>query len=360
MPRAFPPAVPPPCIPPPFEKGGSGGISKPTGVEPSAHPGNERFQEPAANGHATILELRGLTKDFHHNWTMRRFRVLDGLDLAVQRGEILGLLGPNGAGKTTTFKCLLGLLRPSAGAVLFDSRPLGVSERSAIGFLPEQPYFYDYLTVTEMLALYASLYGLRGRAARARVDAVIEQVQLGHKRRAALRSLSKGTLQRVGIAQAILNHPQLLILDEPMSGLDPIGRHAMRELVRGLHAAGTTVIFSSHILPDAEALCDRAAILVGGRLREVVDLHRAAGAALYQLTVRGVGAETLRQLERLAGAAPTESGEGWRVRLSNPTLVSPALDLVRGADGTIESLVPVHASLEERFLAHAGHAPKLD
>ncbi|MEO8601839.1 MAG: ABC transporter ATP-binding protein [bacterium] len=313
-----------------------------------------------AGAGAAILELRGLTKDFKHNWTMRRFRALDGLTLAVERGEILGLLGPNGAGKTTTFKCLLGLLRPSAGAVLFDGRPLGVAERAAIGFLPEAPYFYDYLTVTEMLALYASLYGLHGRAARARVDAVIDLVQLGHKRRNALRSLSKGTLQRVGIAQAILNEPELLILDEPMSGLDPIGRHAMRELVRTLHAAGTTVIFSSHILPDAEALCDRAAILVGGQLREIVDLRGEAAAALYQLTVRKVDAETLHQLEGLAGGPPTQSGEGWRVRLSNSAFVGPALDLVRGAGGTVESLVQVHASLEERFLAHVGHAPKLD
>jgi len=307
-----------------------------------------------------LLELRGLTKDFRHNWTMRLFRALDSLTLSVERGEILGLLGPNGAGKTTTFKCLLGLLRPSAGTVWFDGQPLGVAQRAAVGFLPEQPYFYDYLTVTEMLALYASLYGLRGRDARARVDAVIEQVQLGHKRRNALRSLSKGTLQRVGIAQAILNRPELLILDEPMSGLDPIGRHAMRELVRTLHGEGTTIIFSSHILPDAEALCDRAAILVGGRLREVIDLRGAAAAAVYQLTVRAVSEDTLRRLSELASGDAVQSGEGWRVRLNNSAFVGPAIDLVRAAGGVVESLLPVHASLEERFLAHVGHAPKLD
>ncbi|HSP99262.1 MAG TPA: ABC transporter ATP-binding protein, partial [Candidatus Dormibacteraeota bacterium] len=163
-------------------------------------------------GAEALLELRGLTKDYRHNWTMRRLRVLHALDLTVRRGEILGLIGPNGAGKTTTFKCLLGLLRPTAGQVRFEGQPLDVRQRAAIGFLPEQPYFYDYLTVKETLSLYAHLYGQHGAAARTRVAEVIELVQLAHKRQAPLRTLSKGTLQRVGIAQAILNHPRLLIL----------------------------------------------------------------------------------------------------------------------------------------------------
>jgi ABC-2 type transport system ATP-binding protein len=303
-----------------------------------------------------ILEIRSLTKHFRHNWTMRRFVALDGLDVQVRQGEIYGIIGPNGAGKTTTFKVILGLLRPTAGAVLFRGEPLTTAARAAIGFLPEQPYFYDYLTVQEMLTMYGQLYGLRAAALRRRVADVIERVQLGHKRRAALRSLSKGTLQRVGIAQAILNTPALLILDEPMSGLDPTGRHAMRELVRTLHAAGTTVIFSSHILPDAEALCDRVGILTRGRLREVIEVHAgSARAPLYQLTVSSVRAETLAALAQLAGGAPTQNGTGWRVRLTGSAAIGPALDVVRAAAGTVESLVPVHASLEERFLAHVGH-----
>ena len=320
----------------------------------------EQWTRPRADvGAEPLLELCGLSKDYRHNWTMRRLRVLHELDLVVRRGEILGLIGPNGAGKTTTFKCLLGLLRPSAGRVLFEGQPLGVRARAAIGFLPEQPYFYDYLTVQETLSLYAHLYGQHGRAARARVAEVIEQVQLAPKRRAPLRTLSKGTMQRVGIAQAILNRPRLLILDEPMSGLDPIGRHAMRELVRALHAAGTTIIFSSHILPDAEALCDRVAILAGGRLREIVDVG-TAGAAVYQLVVGPLPADTLASLERLGGGAPVAAGGGWRLRLPGSTAVGPALDLVRAAGGTVESLVPAHPSLEERFLAHIGSATPLE
>jgi ABC-2 type transport system ATP-binding protein len=309
---------------------------------------------------AALLEIRALTKHFRHNWTMRRLLALDSLDLSVQHGEIFGLIGPNGAGKTTTFKVVLGLLHASRGTVLFRGEPLTTAARAAIGFLPEQPYFYDYLTVEEMLTLYGQLYGLHGGGLRQRVAAIIEQVQLGHKRRAALRSLSKGTLQRVGIAQAILSDPELLILDEPMSGLDPIGRHAMRELIRARHAAGTTVIFSSHILPDAEALCDRVAILTGGTLREVISLRGTDSAPVYQLTVSGVSAETLGAIERVTGSAPARNGSGWRVRLPGAPAVGTALDLVRAAAGTVESLVPMHPSLEERFLAHVGHAPTLD
>lgn len=307
-----------------------------------------------------ILEIRSLTKYFRHNWTMRRFVALDGLDLAVPEGEIFGLIGPNGAGKTTTFKVVLGLLRSNSGEVHFLGRPLSTADRAGIGFLPEQPYFYDYLTVQETLTMYGHLYGLHGGALSRRVAEIIEQVQLGHKRRASLRSLSKGTLQRVGIAQAILNRPQLLILDEPMSGLDPVGRHAMRELIRTLHGAGTTVIFSSHILPDAEVLCDRVAILTQGKLREVIDLRAVESGRIYQLTVNGVDTGTLTALERLAGCAPTQNGTGWRVRLPGSSAVGPALDLVRSTAGSVESLVPVHPSLEERFLYHAGHARSID
>jgi ABC-2 type transport system ATP-binding protein len=307
-----------------------------------------------------LLEIRSLTKQFVHPWTMRRLVALEGLELAVRPGEIFGLIGPNGAGKTTTLKVVLGLLRATTGNVLFRGEPLTTAARAAIGFLPEQPYFYDYLTVREMLTMYGQLYGLHGSPLARRVADVIDQVGLGPKRRAALRSLSKGTLQRVGIAQAILNEPQLLILDEPMSGLDPAGRHAMRELIRSRHAAGTTIIFSSHILPDAEALCDRVAILTQGRLRELIDLRGPDRAPVYQLTVTGVDAETLEGLARLAGAAPTQNGTGWRVRLPGSSTIAPALDLVRVAAGSVESLVPVHPSLEERFLAHVGHATGLD
>jgi ABC-2 type transport system ATP-binding protein len=307
-----------------------------------------------------ILEIEGLTKDFRHNWTMRRFRALHGVDLAVQEGEIFGLVGPNGAGKTTTFKLLFGLLRPTAGTIRFRGSALDVPRRAEIGFLPEAPYFYDYLTVTETLDLYARLYGMSAAGRQARVAEVTDQLQLGHKRSASLRSLSKGTLQRVGVAQAILNRPRLVILDEPMSGLDPMGRRHMRELIRSLGREGTTVIFSSHILPDAEALCDRVGILTGGRLRELCDLRGGGATAQYELTVRDIDRGALAALERLAAGPAAENGMTWTLHMPGGEAVGSALDVVRGAGGAVESLVPVHRSLEERFLFHVGNESPLD
>jgi len=307
-----------------------------------------------------ILETHGLTKHYRHQWTLRRFCVLDSLDLHVEEGEIFGLIGPNGAGKTTTFKLLLGLLRPTSGMATFYGQPLQPAARAAIGFLPEHPYFYDYLTVTETLDLYARLYGVASDLRHRRVTEVIDQVQLGHKRRARLRTLSKGTLQRVGIAQAILNRPRLVILDEPMSGLDPAGRHHMRELILSLRQDGTTVIFSSHILPDAEALCDRVGILTQGRLREVIDLRNTNSSAPYLLKIKHVDAPTLASLEHLASGPPTAQADSWHIKLADSAAVGYALDIVRRGGGLIESLNPVHASLEERFLTHAGHASSLD
>lgn len=308
----------------------------------------------------TVLETQSLTKYFRNQWTMRRFLALDRIDLRVEAGEIFGLIGPNGAGKTTTFKCILGLLRPTNGTVTFCGSPLTATSRAEIGFLPEHPYFYDYLTVRETLDLYARLYGLRGAQRTKRINDVIEQLRLGHKSRAPLRTLSKGTLQRVGIAQAILNEPRLVILDEPMSGLDPTGRKFMRDLIGRLRREGTTVIFSSHILPDAEALCRKVAILAGGKIREVIDLHRDRGTAAYDMALRNVDYGTLDSLRDLLHAQVAANGELHHVRLPNFDVVGRALDLVRKAGGSVESLTPIYPSLEERFLAHAGHDTKLD
>jgi ABC-2 type transport system ATP-binding protein len=309
---------------------------------------------------AALLEVRDLTKVVRNGWTMRRTCILDGLDLTVGEGELFGLIGHNGAGKTTTFKLLLGFLRPSRGEVRFRGLPLDTPARGAIGFLPELPYFYDHLTVEETLAFYADLHGLARAEHRQRVDEVLAQVHLEPKRRARLRTLSKGTLQRLGVAQAILNRPRLLILDEPMSGLDPAGRHHMRELIRSLGRAGTTIVFSSHVLPDAEALCHRVGILAHGRLRDVVTMSRDGDPEAYLLAVRRVTADTLAELGRIAATAPSADGDAWQVRLSGPEAVHAALDAVRRASGAVESLVPVRTSLEERFLAHVKDDGSLD
>lgn len=309
---------------------------------------------------ATILEARNLTKYFRHQWTFRRIPTLNGLSLAIAEGEIFGIIGHNGAGKTTLFKLLLGLLRPNDGTVTFEGRPLTPDARAAIGFLPEHPYFYDYLTVQETLDFYARLYGMRGAARRQRIAQIVEHVQLVPKLRASLRTLSKGTLQRVGIAQAIMNHPRLVILDEPMSGLDPTGRHHMREIIRSLQHEGTTVIFSSHVLPDAEMLCHRVGIIAAGQLREVVTLNHAQSPEAYMMAVTGVASATLETLEKIASEPPRANGGNWVVRLPSPTAVRAALDAIRSDNGLVESLTPLQPSLEERFLACAGHATDID
>src|SRR5260221_6663666 len=217
---------------------------------------------------SAVIEIRGLRKAFRGHLGIGRTVAVDGLDLSVRTGEIFGLLGPNGAGKTTTLKMMLGLLRPDAGEIrLFGRPPQDVAARARLGFLPENPYFYDYLTAAEFLDLYGRLHGLDAADRKRRIASAITRVGLSGRERTALRKFSKGMTQRLGLAQAIQHDPELVILDEPMSGLDPIGRREVRDLILAQRAAGRTVFFSSHILQDAEMLCDRVAIVFKGQLR---------------------------------------------------------------------------------------------
>jgi ABC-2 type transport system ATP-binding protein len=209
-----------------------------------------------------------LTKDYAVGfWRKRPYRALDRLTIEVAPGEVFGFLGPNGAGKTTTLKLLMRLVFPTSGRAEILGRPAGdVGVRRRIGYLPEHPYFYDYLTAEELLSYFAALFGLRGAAKSRRVGQLLDEIGIGAERRLQLRKFSKGMLQRVGIAQALLNEPELVIFDEPMSGLDPLGRRDVRSLILRLRDRGCTVFFSSHVLSDAEALCSRVAILARGRL----------------------------------------------------------------------------------------------
>src|SRR6266542_648412 len=209
-----------------------------------------------------------LTKDYAIGfWRKRPYRALDRLTLDVGQGEVFGFLGPNGAGKTTTLKLLMQLVFPTSGHAEMLGRPVGdLSVKRRIGYLPENPYFYDYLTAEELLTYYAALFGYTGAERRARAGRLLDDVGIGAERRFQLRKFSKGMLQRVGIAQALVNDPELVIFDEPMSGLDPLGRRDVRALILRLRDRGCTVFFSSHVLSDAEALCSRVAILANGRL----------------------------------------------------------------------------------------------
>ena len=214
------------------------------------------------------LRTEELTKDYAIGfWRKRPYRALDRLTISVPRGEVFGFLGPNGAGKTTTLKLLMQLVFPTSGQAEMLGRPAGdLAVKRRIGYLPEHPYFYDYLTAEELLRYFASLFGFSADEARARASRLLDEVGIGGERRLQLRKFSKGMLQRIGIAQALINDPELVIFDEPMSGLDPLGRRDVRSLILQLRDRGCTVFFSSHVLSDAEALCNRVAILARGRL----------------------------------------------------------------------------------------------
>jgi ABC-2 type transport system ATP-binding protein len=214
------------------------------------------------------LSTFDLTKDYSVGfWRKRPYRALDRLTLEVRQGEVFGFLGPNGAGKTTTLKLLMQLVFPTAGRAEILGRPLGdLAVKRRIGYLPENPYFYDYLTAEELLMYFGALFGYDAADRRRRAGRLLDQVGIAGERRLQLRKFSKGMLQRVGIAQALLNDPDVVIFDEPMSGLDPLGRRDVRALILGLRDRGCTVFFSSHVLSDAEALCSRVAILARGRL----------------------------------------------------------------------------------------------
>jgi ABC-2 type transport system ATP-binding protein len=214
-----------------------------------------------------VLEAEDLTKVYTSTLPRKRVTTLDRLTLNVRRGETFGLLGPNGAGKTTTQKLFLGLLKPTSGKVrLFGHDPSDPHVRLRVGFLPENPYFYTYLTGREFLAFCADLFGLDAAVKRKRVDELLELVHMTHAAGTQLRKYSKGMLQRIGIAQALINDPELIFLDEPTSGLDPLGHKQISDIIRELKARGKTLFFNSHIMMDVQELCDRVGILHKGKL----------------------------------------------------------------------------------------------
>jgi ABC-2 type transport system ATP-binding protein len=300
------------------------------------------------------IEILGLTKDYPIGFFQQRSRrSLDGLTLQVERGEVFGFLGPNGAGKTTTLKLLMGLIFPTSGT----ARVLGKSIESVgmhreIGYLPEQPYFYDYLTARELLDYYARFFGYSGAERARRVDKFLERVGLTQAANVQLRKFSKGMMQRVGVAQAILHDPQVIFLDEPMSGLDPVGRREVRDIILELKREGRTVFFSTHILSDAEMLCDRVGVLVGGKLQGV-------GAPSEMVSVQTQSIEILfepragRALPTNLAAGATTMGGRTRVEVPEAELYE-AIEQLRSCEARILSVAPVRPSLEDYFMKLVG------
>ena len=300
------------------------------------------------------IRTENLTKDFSIGfWRPRPYRALDGLNLEVPRGETFGFLGPNGAGKTTTLKLLMQLIYPTSGRAEILGRPVGdVDVKRRIGYLPENPYFYDYLTAEELLDYFARLFGYDSVDRRTRVSTLLDQVGIGPERRLPLRKFSKGMVQRVGIAQALMNDPEVVFLDEPMSGLDPLGRREVRNLILALRDRGCTVFFSSHVLSDAETLCNRVAVLAGGRLvasGRISDLQ-AFEVRGWELIMSGVRADVLERI-RPRTQSITTIGE-LRYSLELPLEPAPELllhDLI-AAGAQLVSLNPIRDTLEDFFV----------
>ena len=298
----------------------------------------------------TVIEIENLSKDYPFGFLhLKKKTSLEKLTMQVEDGEVFGFLGPNGAGKSTTIKLLVGLIFPTAGSAKILGKPISdVEMHRRIGYLPEQPYFYDYLTAAELLDYFARFHDLAATDRRERVQRMLKKVGLETAGKIQLRKYSKGMLQRVGLAQAILHDPQVVILDEPMSGLDPLGRREVRDIILELKREGKTVLFSTHILSDAEMLCDRVGVIVGGKLRGV-------GAPDELVGVQSRGMEILFEYAGADLADPalrsktTKTGTRHRMQVADEELYA-TLDQLRATGAKILSVTQDRATLEEYFM----------
>lgn len=308
---------------------------------------------------STIIRVEALRKVFHTPLARKKFEVVKGISFTVERGEVFGFLGPNGAGKTTTIRILMGLIAATSGeAYLFDEPVPGRKARARLGFLPEAPYFYDYLTVGEMLDLAGRLFGLDRSTRRRRVGELIERVGLSHARSTPLKKFSKGMLQRAGIAQALINDPELVVLDEPTSGLDAVGRKEVRDIIESLRDQGKTVFFSSHILADVEHVSDRMGIVIGGRMRdlgtldELVDQRQKGTDVVLRLPDGDVDGDAVAALTEAAVSSRRREQE-LSLSLGADADVDGLLARARDIGARVVSVAPVHETLEDLFLRRA-------
>lgn len=302
-----------------------------------------------------MVKTENLSKDYVF-WVggliRKRVRALIDLNLEVSEGEIFAFLGPNGAGKTTTIKLLLGLMFPTKGQAWMQGHPLtDIRSKENVGFLPENPYFYEYLTGKEFLTFYAELYGM-GKASREdRIKYLLSLVRMEHAADTQLRKYSRGMLQRIGLAQALINDPKLLFLDEPLSGLDPIGRKEMRDIILAQKDAGKTVFFNSHILSDVEIVADRVGIVLKGELKQIGKISELLdqSIATYEVTITGWNEKMSEIISPLAREVRQEEAETLVV-LDNEDQVDTVLKTVSDNKGRVISLIPHRESLEDLFI----------
>lgn len=301
-----------------------------------------------------IISVDGLTKKYNSGWPWRPpFMVLSGLSFSVAAGEIYGFLGPNGSGKTTTLKILMGLMRESSGAAKVFGYPAGdIRAKARTGFLPESPYFYDYLTAEEFLGFYGRLAGLDRDKLSRRTSEMLHLVGLADARHQQLRKFSKGMLQRVGLAQALIHDPELIVLDEPMSGLDPLGRKLIRDVILSLKDRGKTIFFSSHIIPDVEMICDRVGILMRGKLiatGRVDELVRRDQVQSVEVVCEEMRADQLAGIMPFASRLVQRGGQSL-IMLQQSDHLEQVLAEIRKQGGHLVSVTPHKGTLEELFV----------
>jgi ABC-2 type transport system ATP-binding protein len=299
-----------------------------------------------------VIEVKDLRKIYRTPFVRRKVEALRGVSLMVERGQIFGFVGPNGAGKTTMIRMLMGLIRATSGSAKLLGKPIpSRAARARVGFLPEAPYFYDYLTVGELCDLAGRLFGVSAAERKKRADALIERVGLGRARNQHLKKFSKGMLQRAELAQALMNDPELVILDEPMSGLDPIGRKEVRDLIVELRDQGKTVFFSSHILSDVEAITDHVAIIVRGQLQA-----HGSPADLVAKTIQGVDITVRFPADKdpkdllIDASKVRRSGDELSLELPATADIDVWLAKALAAGAKVVQVSPRHETLEDLFL----------
>jgi ABC-2 type transport system ATP-binding protein len=299
---------------------------------------------------AEAIEIQNLSKVYKNTGGQEEFMAVDDLSLTVEEGQIFGFLGPNGAGKTTTIKMLLGLIFPTGGNARLLGRPINDMEvKHRISYLPESPYFYDYMTGPELLDFYGRLFHLDRATRKRRTEELLELVGLHRAMGRPLRQYSKGMLQRIGIAQSLVNDPELLFFDEPTSGLDPVAHIDIRNLILRLKEQGKTLFISSHQLSDVEMVCDRVAIIHNGKLRTTGHVADLLEGTQVRITAINLNGDAVEKVKARADRIDQEDGQ-LTIWESDPQQVDEIVDIIRGAKGRILALTPERRSLEDLFL----------